>query len=193
MKTTPDLERILDAYITLEDRVRELMLAQASPSCSICPAVCCRCDICEESIESAFLSLIHQRVPPAESYCESYGWLTHTGCTLAVGRPPVCYEFLCDSILLTLPNDDARFALRTLGMLITYVGRKAIGTRHLVELLDPDDLLHLRYPRFEKRLRVAQTALEDIQDCFETGLLSPEAKDHLLKICRPGTELYQGI
>lgn len=192
MKSPTDLERILDEYIAFEHRVREQMLAVASPCCAICPIICCRYDICEESIASAFLSLIRQHTAPTESFCERYGWLTTTGCALEVGRPPVCYEFLCDDILHTLPNDDARFALRTLGMLITYIGRKAIGTRHLVELLDPEDLLRLRYLRFRTRLQTAQTALDAITNYFDTGILSDDARPHLLKICKPGTELYQG-
>ncbi|MDD4737394.1 MAG: hypothetical protein PHP44_14955, partial [Kiritimatiellae bacterium] len=186
------LKPILDDYIAFEHRVREQMLVHASPSCGICPAVCCRYDICEESIDSAFLSLIRQHTAPTECFCERYGWLTPTGCALEVGRPPVCYEFLCDDMLHALPNDDARFALRTLGMLITYIGRKAIGTRHLVELLHHEDLLRLHYPRFRVRLQTAQTALEIITDYFDSSTLPDDSKLHLLKICKPGTELYQG-
>ena len=192
MNTAEDLERIVDEYTEFEHRVRELMIAQAAPCCSVCPSCCCRFDICEETIDSAFLSLIRTREEPGESFSDSYGWLTPTGCLLKIGRPPVCYEFLCDDIMHSMPDDDARFALRTLGMLITYVGRKAIGTRHLVELLNPDDLLRLRYERFHARLATAQTALEDIEEYFSSGAFPDEAMPHLLKICKPGTDMYQG-
>ncbi len=192
MKTTGNLEQIVSDYIAFEHQVHDLMIAQAAPCCSICPSCCCRYDICEETIESAFLSLIREREKPEETFCDHYGWLTPAGCTLTTGRPPVCHEFLCDDIMHSLPDDDARFALRTLGMLITYVGRKAIGTRHLVELLDPEELLLLRYERFHTRLTTARTALEDIEEYFSTGALPEEAMPHLLKICKPGTDLYQG-
>ena len=186
------LRWITEEYAALENSVRELMTCHAGPLCSSCSRICCRLDICEETFESAFLGLVRALFPPPAPPSPSRGWLTPGGCALAVGRPPVCYEFLCDDIMSAQDNDDARYALRALGMLLTYLGRNALGDRHLVAMVEHETLLSIKPARFEKRLKIAREVLDVIEACLNGGEQSAGDAALLRRVCPPGVELYQG-
>jgi len=126
--------------------------------CSRCDKVCCNQDFCRETVDSPFLSHILEKYPPPTSYSNDSGWLTDSGCRLLIGRPPVCYEFLCESILASQKSEFDRYMIKILSALMTYTGKNAAGGRHIVELLHNDDLHRMRLLRFEKKLQEAQAA-----------------------------------
>ncbi len=187
-----ELQKIQQKYGLFEQRIQHLMNHYASSYCEVCQSCCCQYVICEESLISPFLQGVQELFPPTDTFCDSYGWLSPTGCTLAAGRPPVCYEFLCDILMDALPDDDTRYALRTLGMLLTYLGQKALGNRHLVEITDSTMLTQIKPERINKRLLECQKVLDDLTAFFSSGTFPPHALERMNKVCRPDIQLYQG-
>ena len=174
-----NLEAFINGYAELESKIRSLMTELFEDTCGICTACCCRVDICEEAMQSAFLSLLlKQQGLDAKDLDDRYGWLDQQGCTLEVGRPPICYSYFCDQLLARLPDDDSRYATRVLGNLVDYVGREALNERHLVEIMNFDDLMKMDFDSLTLRLEEAQEACLVIEQFIETGRLSKE--DHLV-------------
>jgi hypothetical protein len=130
------LNNLLELYGRLEMAVQKQMNARCAPFCTRCASPCCRIDYCREALESPFLEAIRNRFAPSVHWNPALGWLTPKGCGLTAGRPPVCYEFLCRPILEAQPTPEQREALKQLVMLVTVAGRRARGSRHLVELWD---------------------------------------------------------
>jgi hypothetical protein len=122
-----------------------------------------------ETRESVFLKLVAKRFSDRSVFSPSHGWLTATGCALVAGRPPVCYEFLCRPISNTVSGDPYRHhALKVSSMLITHMGKHAIGGRHLVEITQADDLNRIDPDRFMTRFREAEKAFHavvNVLDC----------------------------
>jgi hypothetical protein len=88
------LYRIRDVHIDLEYILQSLAELQNDNPCSICTNVCCKEEICRESIDSDFLRFILG--PLVNSYSGSLGWyVPGLGCRLNYGRPLVCYEYYC--------------------------------------------------------------------------------------------------
>lgn len=166
------IESIIHPYIELECAVRELMGQLVSHTCGMCTACCCRVDICEETLQSAFLALLlKDQELGAKDLDDRYGWLDQRGCSLDYGRPPICYAYFCDQLLARLPDDDARLATRVLGQLLHHVGRNALGEWHLVEIRNSDDLEKVDFDAILERMDEAQTALGAIEEWTETGRL----------------------
>jgi hypothetical protein len=167
------LEELLNRYAELEVRVREMMSRLFSSSCGMCTSCCCRADICEEAVESAFLSkLLARQGLNAGAMDDRFGWLDVNGCSLEYGKPTVCYDFFCDDLLARLPDDETRFAVRVLGKLMLHVGTDAFKGIHLTELMDPDDLEQLDFKSIGARLTEAVAAYEVIEGFVENGRLS---------------------
>ena len=154
-----DLDKIIKRYVAFEIRVGERITELCSPHCRHCKSICCKSDFCREALESPFLSLIRERFPASAPYSEKQGWLTPKGCVLRVGRPPVCYEFFCNRIISAQPSAQDRKNLEQLGFLISRMGKNALGSRHLVEIMTSEKLHKVRFSRFEKRLRDAEEIL----------------------------------
>ncbi|WP_155316421.1 hypothetical protein [Desulfosarcina alkanivorans] len=154
-----DIQRIVDRYGQLEQRVCQQMTRFCRPFCSVCRQVCCQSHFCLETRESTFLGQVVRCFPPQSVFDPSRGWLSATGCTLVAGRPPVCYEFLCRSISGAVSaTPDHHHALLALSMVMTYVGRRAVGGRHLVEVTHPPDLNRINPDRLGARLHDAKDA-----------------------------------
>jgi hypothetical protein len=101
------------------------------------------------------------RFAPRSAFSEIRGWLSATGCALVAGRPPVCYEFLCGDIWAMVADDpNRRHALQTASMVVSHVGRRVIGGRHLVEALYAADLKRIATARFRTRLNEAGEAFQ---------------------------------
>ncbi len=180
------IQSIIEAYIELEQSIRQLMTKLFSNTCGICTACCCRADICEEASQSAFLSLLLERQNlDAGSMDDRYGWLDLHGCSLEYGRPPVCYTYFCDELLARLPDEETRWVTRVLGRLVEYVGENALKEWHLVEISDPDDLQHVDMEAISVRLSQAQQALETIEHYIESGHLSATDRSLLEPIGTP--------
>ena len=179
-----ELDRILKAYATFESEVRIFSSELWFPWCSNCRKVCCKAVYCRETIETPFLFLLLKKNSHQVSNNTQTGWLSETGCNLSIGRPPVCYEFLCNNILDAQQTEMHRYAMIVLSKLISYIGKKALGSRHLIEVMDPVDLKKVRYSRFEKRLLEARNAFDVIQLFFRGRELETDDLKVLSKISR---------
>jgi len=170
-----ELKHLIEEYTALEREVQNLVSAQCGPICELCTvACCCRADICEEALGSPFLRLLHGR---NELESDAYGFLTENGCTLKTGRPPICYEFFCDELMATQPDELHRDLLRILGRLPTYAGENAHGNAHLVEVMQEEELDRLAFQRLGKQCEEAFEALACIRGIL-SGQINPE------EICR---------
>ncbi len=175
--TMYSIDDILDPYAELEASIRQLMTQLFSETCGICTACCCRADICEEATESPFLAkLLERQGLSSVDMDDRYGWLDLNGCLLEYGRPPICYAYFCDQLLARLPDDDARLAARVLGQMMNHIGANVLGSLHLVEIKNPDDLDKVSVNSLFQRLEEAQAAFGVIEEYIQSGRLS--AADH---------------
>jgi hypothetical protein len=71
-----------------------------------------------------------------------------------------------------------------LSKLISHIGKRALGSRHLIEVMDPADLKKIRYSRFEKRLSEARNAFDVVQLFLSGDKLENDALKVLSKISR---------
>ena len=167
------IEEFLKPYAEFEQSVRRLMADLFSTTCGMCTACCCRADICEEALESAFLSQLLQRQGLAtENMDDRYGWLDTDGCSLKYGRPTICYTYFCDQLLARLPNEDVRYTAQVLGQLMDHIGQDALGSWHLVEIRNPDDLEKVNFEDLFHRMEEAQSALAIIKEFLQSEHLS---------------------
>lgn len=174
------IDDILEPYVELETSVRQLMTQLFSETCGMCTACCCRADICEEASGSAFLSLLLERQElSAADMDDRYGWLDLHGCSLAYGRPPICYTYFCDELLSRLPDEETRFVARTLGQLMHHIGQDVAGDWHLTEIPDAADLEKVDSEQIQQRLEEAQTAFDAIEEYLRTGKLPASDREIL--------------
>ena len=145
-----------DAYLLLEQEVRRLTAGMCFPFCSRCSGACCKEDICRESIESFWLSSIWpMRNHHIARYHPQRGWLASKGCMISAGRPPVCYDFLCDRMLESLPAGPQLACLKEVSRLPGRAGERALGNRHLVALSPEQVLTRLNLQRLRARIEGA--------------------------------------
>lgn len=175
----PDEQHFIDRYVELEQVVQQLIACRCADFCELCTACCCRADICEEALESPFLQRVHRRL---RLDSDRYGFLDTAGCTLPAGRPPVCYAFFCDELLAAQEDDFQRDLLRVLGHLVSLVGEKALGTAHLVELMDDDQLDQVDFAKLTARVDRALDAAEQIRAGMQTGRLDAAAREFLERL-----------
>ena len=185
LQRTPKLDHILKDYADFESDVMALTAEFLLPWCANCQEVCCKVDYCRESLDSPFLSLLHSNSRPLTVYSDRNGWLTPSGCALAAGRPPVCYEFICNRILNDQPAVLFRYAIAILSKLISHVGKRAVGRRHLVEILDPSDLSAIHFGRFNQRMTEARQAFQAVKSILKNQPLPKGAGSVLSKIAQP--------
>jgi len=177
-----ELSKILKEYADFEITVRQQIADICAPHCSICQRVCCRPEFCRENIDSLFLNRIRSKSQPDKAFSDEHGWLSSTGCALSAGRPPVCYQFNCDKIIGALPDDQNRYLALVLSNLVPHIGKRALGDRHLVEIMDLAQLKKVKYERFVKRLGEARKALQVIQSFKRHGFLPVSSRTILSKI-----------
>lgn len=179
-----ELNQILKEYAVFEAEVRQQIADICAPHCSTCERVCCRPEYCRENIDSPFLTLIGSRVLQNTVYSAECGWLASTGCILSTGRPPVCYQFNCKKIFDALPDDNHRYLLGVLSELIPHIGKRALGARHLVEIMHVSELERIDAIRIRKRLTEARKALAAIRSfAGYSGL--PDSALEVLKRIKP--------
>ncbi len=187
---TKNSTNIIWRYAALERDVQILIGSRCRSFCSNClSACCCRADICEEAFESVLLEKLHGEKKSTSRFSDRYGWLTERGCTLALGRPPICYEFFCDELLDRLPNDLHRYVLRVLGRLVLHSGKKALGDKHLIEIRSDEDLERVDIDRFCERINEAKSALEHIRYFYDNGEMEYDGFEQLSKIEAPPVAL----
>ena len=178
------LEHILREYAAFESEVRVFSSELWFQSCSNCREVCCKAVYCRETFESPFLFLLLKKYSHQVYNNTQKAWLGEAGCKLSVGRPPVCYEFLCSNILDAQRTGMHRYAMIVLSKLISHIGKRALGSRHLIEVMDPADLKKVRYSRFQKRLSEARNAFDVLQLFFSGHNVSNNALRVLSKISK---------
>jgi hypothetical protein len=176
------LRQIFDEYAAFETAVRQQISDLCAPHCSSCDRVCCGPEFCRENSDSPFLNRLSAKVLRKPAYSARRGWLTSSGCALSNGRPPVCYQFNCDKILKSLPDDLSRYLARVLSNLVPHIGKRALGNRHLVEIMDPAQLNKVSHGRFAKRLDEARSALQVIQSFKRHGFLPASSRTTLSTI-----------
>ena len=179
-----ELEHILREYAAFEAEVRRFSSDLWFQWCSSCRKVCCKAVYCRETLESPFLFLLSKNHSPEISYSTQKDWLGEAGCKLSVGRPPVCYEFLCGTILDARLTGMQRYAMMVLAKLICHIGKRALGSKHLIEVMDLADLKKVRYSRFEKRLSEARNAFDAVQLFFRDHKLENDVLKVLSKISK---------
>jgi hypothetical protein len=182
---TEELSKIIREYVAFEKIVRLQITAICAPHCSNCNTLCCGPDYCRENIDSPFLKTISSKRRPPKAFSPDHGWLTPAGCALTAGRPPVCYQFNCDKIMDALPGEFSRYLIRVLSSLVSYIGKRALGNRHLVEIMDPVLLHKVKHERFGRRLGEAREALQIIRSFNRHGILKPPSLGTLSKILPP--------
>lgn len=178
-----NLPTLVSAYAALESSVRSLMSDLFSTACGMCTACCCRADICEEALNSAFLSqLLGRQGLGPKDIDDRYGWLDLHGCTLEYGKPPVCYAYFCDHLLARLPDEETRFVVQVLGKLMYHAGQNALEEWHLVEIRKPAELSRIDCERMLQQLTEANDAFEEIRNFFQNGSLRMEQREVLNRI-----------
>lgn len=152
-------QKLLKEYGAFEQRVRVLMSERCVEHCRVCPTPCCRAAICREAHESPFLKEVQLSAGATEVFDEKRGWLGGCGCRLPVGRPPLCYDFICDRIFCAQPTLAHRYVLDVLAALVGHLGNGVWKGRHLVEALSKAQLRQSNESHFKKCLAEAEAAL----------------------------------
>jgi hypothetical protein len=121
------LTTLLDKYASVEKEIQKNIYQACSSFCGTCSLKCCKEELCKESTESSFLSILieNQKL----RYDTQNGWIGPSGCRLGYGRPLVCYEFFCNDILKSSLFKAADIQ-KIIGDFVS-VGNKAHGNTHL--------------------------------------------------------------
>jgi hypothetical protein len=85
-------------------------------------------------------------------YGDSSGWLLSDGCRLITGRPPVCYEYLCDRILSEISEGVYLDNLKAVSALPAFAGRNALGNKHLVTLSSEQILTRMNFTKLRRQI-----------------------------------------
>jgi len=176
------LERILRRYARFEQKVQTHMTARLKRFCAPCEGGCCTAVICRESVESSFLIRLREMSQPRVSYRRGGGWQREHGCALVAGRPPVCYEFICDDIERAHPDPLDRYVLKVLCRLVTYAGKRACGMLHAVEISEDCDLLKIQLNNFMQRLEAAEAAFNRVKAYHAGKNLNADDMEILVRI-----------
>jgi hypothetical protein len=126
------LGQLLDRYICLEKKIQKLIYPLSKNYCSKCHGKCCSEQICKESTESVFLSMLVEK--QSIQYDNRNGWLGTSGCRLDYGRPLVCYEFFCEDLLKS--SFFKATNIQTIIHDFVSIGENAHGKSHLICLND---------------------------------------------------------
>jgi len=144
-------------------------------------------------MESPFLSLLKNNFQQSTRFSTDAGWLAATGCTLFFGRPPVCYEFMCNTILDAQPTITHEYVAQILSKLISYIGKNAVGGSHIVEIMSEKKLQRIKITRFKKRLDEAKEAYLAVLFFLKHNFLKANSLQALSKIHPPHLDLVQNL
>jgi hypothetical protein len=139
-------------YQSLEQKVNQLVVQVCKPFCSTCSNCCCKIDFCSESFDSYWLRMTWELSGYSRSqYDDSIGWLSSDGCRLTTGRPPVCYEHLCNRIISETP-DDRLDGVKGVSRLLSSAGKNALGNRHLITLSSEQILSRMNFSKLRRQI-----------------------------------------
>jgi len=143
------LNLIRKLHIDIERKLQQLNIDAVNSYCCSCNSVCCREEICRETITSSFLRFVIG--PAIKNYNNRTGWHNKKpGCELKFGRPLVCYSFFCSKIP-DYKTQKVSNILRDLNKTYSKVYRG-------MHILGVDDLTLIKTEKLEK----IQKKLEDI-------------------------------
>lgn len=179
MKT---LVEILPLYAAFEQKTQDSINKLFGAFCADCLEPCCRVDICEEGRDSLFLQALRKSEEQALDMSEELGYLDLKGCCLTCGRPPVCSEFLCDSILGQMPNEFQSYIAQVLCSLINWIGDSAYESVHLCEITQPSHLAQVDWDRIEARIKEADLMYDSLSYFTEHGRLGRRQAQLLHKV-----------
>lgn len=182
---------MLERYAGLEARVQVIMSAQCAPHCRVCKKPCCRAHFCRENRDSPFLAAVTARSGDGASFDRYQGWMSGCGCRLKIGRPPVCYDFVCDKIFKDQPSALHRYVLDVLSKLMDHCGRRVWRGRHIVEAVSREDLAAVHAVKFMERMEEAERALEAIAHFYAEGQIAVQGLPALQKIIPVPAEVIE--
>jgi hypothetical protein len=184
------LSKIIEKYAAFEAEVGACTAEILRNHCSVCKEVCCKPEFCAESISSPFLDRVRRHFAPDAVYDAVHGWLTPVGCALPVGRPPVCYQFICRTILDAQSTAQSRYAIAILSNLVGHAGKKALGRKHVVELEAAAQLKRINLSRIEKQLEEAVNAFSLVRAYFNGEIAELSPLPFLMKISTAPAVLF---
>jgi hypothetical protein len=143
-------------YRQIELEINHTISSICSPFCRPCKGGCCKAEICVESVSSYWLRLVRavEDHSPVQ-FDDNRGWLTPKDCRISAGRPPLCYEFLCDKIFENIPLGSFSRSLKEISKLLSSAGKYALGNRHLVTLSSKAISTRLNFKKVEDRIAAA--------------------------------------
>jgi len=160
-------------YQDLEQKVRRLILKACEHFCSACSDCCCKKDFCSESLESFWLRMTwNLQGYTVSQYDDSKGWLLTDGCRLNTGRPPVCYEYLCDRILSEMREGATLDNLKEVSALPSFSGKNALGNKHLVTLSSEQILKRMNFTKLGKQIAKSLNLFQRYETEMRPFLLS---------------------
>ena len=155
-------------YQSLEQKVNQLVVRVCRPFCSSCSNCCCKTDFCSESFDSYWLRMTWKLSDHHRSqYDDSIGWLLSEGCRLNTGRPPVCYEYLCNRIIAEIPGESLD-GVKIVSGLLSFAGRNALGNRHLITLSSEQILTRVNFKKLRKQIAKSLYLLNKYTSEFPT-------------------------
>lgn len=184
------LESILKRYAAFEQKIQKHISEQLGQFCAACEGGCCTPTICRESKESLFLIKLRGAYQPDVRYGKVKGWQRSAGCALSVGRPPICYEFICNEIERVYADPLERYLVKVLCRLVTHVGKRLDGRMHIVEMSDEESLQEIRLPSFRQQLQEADAAFRIIRAHRSGKSVDPVDMNVLSKICQVPPSLH---
>ena len=108
----------------------------------------------------------------AEVCDDACGWLTPAGCRLGTGRPPLCYDFICNAIHESLKSPDRHQTLRQIARLMSFAGERALDGRHLVTLSEKQIFEKFDFDRLVKRIAFTADILHRLKGAPTIQVLS---------------------
>ncbi len=156
--------KIIENYIKLENLIQGLINHVSGEQCKNCLSICCKEEICRETIDSYFLGLVVKKSQSIE-YDYMNGWVSNEGCRLKSGRPLVCYEFFCDKLLMQ--TNHKMESMKSIIKEFISLGNKSHGNKHLVCI---DDLGRISRT---KLLKINEKITSLIKTANKSVCLSP--------------------
>jgi hypothetical protein len=150
---SPKFTAAIQKYMDFERLVAISIQEICGPYCTACSGLCCAEEICRESLDSIWLRMVRRlNGHNVRAYSDSAGWLTAHGCALETGRPPICYEFICTTVLKELEGTPLKVIAEDLGRLINLAGKNMGGRNHLVTLNTKQELQRINLDKLIKAL-----------------------------------------
>jgi hypothetical protein len=141
-----------DLHIAIEKILQQITLKHTGESCSKCGGVCCKEEICRESIESAFLRFILGK--EVVKYRDDTGWyMPKTGCQLKFGRPLICYEYLCTGLRNKRVDEFVQISRKLISIYSNVSGKK-----HILEI---DDVSKIKFHKLKQIIDKLKTLKEE--------------------------------